>query len=182
MWCFLDRLCRDLCLGKALFVMCSALTQSCYYSQPTDDTDNINKIIGSNSPETCFSYLVFFEKKGDPRLMDVYTRAFSNMPLAKHCQNESYARMLVRFAELKAWVWDYNNTLLQMPHSELITVLYLGMSELSFWVFVLVIPHRLQDVNDAEANFNLASSHCQDFAFVHIAHAQFERSQGTRPR
>ncbi|XP_067094407.1 dual specificity protein kinase Ttk [Osmerus mordax] len=103
-----------------------------------DDTDNINKIIGSNSPETCLSYLVFLEKKGDPRLMDVYTRVFSNMPLAKHCQNESYARMLVRFAELKA----------------------------------------LQDVNEAEADFNVARSHCQDFAFVHIAHAQFERSQG----
>ena len=118
MWCFSGRFCRDLCLGKALLVKFSALTQSWCYSPPTDDTDNINKIIGSNSPEKCLSYLVFLEKKGDPRLMDVYTRVFSNMPLAKHCQNESYARMLVRFAELKAWVWDYNNTLPQMPHSE----------------------------------------------------------------
>lgn len=111
-----------------------------------DDTDNINQIIGSNSPETCLSYLADLEKKGDPRmdhnhltkLIDFYTRIFSSMPLGKHCQNESYARMLVRFAELKAF----------------------------------------QDVNEAEANFNVARSHGQDFAFVHIAHAQFEYSQG----
>lgn len=115
-----------------------------------DDTDNINQIIGSNSPESCLSYLTDLEKKGDAhldrnhltRLLDFYTRVFSNMPLGKHCQNESYARMLVRFAELKA----------------------------------------IQDVNEAEANFNLARSHSQNFAFVHIAHAQFEHSQGNTKR
>ncbi|PWA32380.1 hypothetical protein CCH79_00012037 [Gambusia affinis] len=112
-----------------------------------DDTDNINQIIGSNSPESCLSYLTELEKKRDPlldqnhltRLIDFYTRVFSNMPLGKHCHNESYARMLVRFAELKA----------------------------------------LQDVNEAEANFNVATAHSQSFAFVHVAHAQFEHSQGT---
>ncbi|XP_041798777.1 dual specificity protein kinase Ttk [Chelmon rostratus] len=115
-----------------------------------DDTDDINQVIGSNSPESCLSYLTDLEKKGDPhldynhltRLVDFYTRVFSSMPLGKHCQNESYARMLVRFAELKA----------------------------------------IQDGNEAEANFNVARSHCQNFAFVHIAHAQFERSQGNTKR
>ncbi|KAM7382495.1 hypothetical protein PAMP_002222 [Pampus punctatissimus] len=115
-----------------------------------DDTDNINQIISSNSPEACLSYLMDLEKKGDPhldrnhltRLVDFYTRVFSNMPLGKHCQNESYARMLVRFAELKV----------------------------------------IQDVNEAEANFNVARSHSQNFAFVHIAHAQFEHSQGNTKR
>ncbi|XP_054477754.1 dual specificity protein kinase Ttk [Anoplopoma fimbria] len=115
-----------------------------------DDTDNINQVIGSNSPESCLSYLTDLEKKGDPhldrnylnRLIDFYTRVFSNMPLGKHCQNESYARLLVRFAELKA----------------------------------------IQDVNEAEANFNVARSHSQNFAFVHIAHAQFEHSQGNTKR
>lgn len=76
----------------------------------TDDTDNINQVIGSNSPESCLSYVMDLEKKGDPhlncnhltRLIDFYTKVFSSMPLGKHCQNESYARMLVRFAELKA--------------------------------------------------------------------------------
>ncbi|XP_041845163.1 dual specificity protein kinase Ttk [Melanotaenia boesemani] len=115
-----------------------------------DDTDNINQVIGSNSPESCCSYLMDLEKKGDiymdhnhlTRLMDFYTRVFSNMPLGKHGQNESYARMLVRFAELKA----------------------------------------IQDVSEAEANFNVARSHSPDFAFVHIAHAQFEHSQGNTKR
>uniref|UniRef100_A0A672ZM08 Dual specificity protein kinase TTK n=1 Tax=Sphaeramia orbicularis TaxID=375764 RepID=A0A672ZM08_9TELE len=115
-----------------------------------DDTDNINQVIGSNSPDACLSYLMELEKKGDPqldrnhltRLVDFYTRVFSNMPLGKHCQNESYARMLVRFAELKA----------------------------------------IQDVNEAESNFNVARSHSQNFAFVHIAHAEFERSQGNTKR
>ncbi|KAM8846745.1 dual specificity protein kinase Ttk [Synchiropus picturatus] len=111
-----------------------------------DDTNDLNHIIGSNSPESCRSYLMDLEKRGDPvvdhkhlaRVIDHYTRVFSNMPLGKHCENESYARMLVRFAELKA----------------------------------------IQDVDEAESNFNVATSHCQNFAFVHIAHAQFEHSQG----
>nr|XP_040022139.1 dual specificity protein kinase Ttk [Gasterosteus aculeatus aculeatus] len=115
-----------------------------------DDTDQINHVIDSNSPEYCLSYLMDLEKKGDPhlnhnhlnRLIDFHTRVFSNMPLGKHCQNESYARLLVRFAELKA----------------------------------------IQDVNEAEANFNVARSHSQNFAFVHIAHAQFEHSQGNTKR
>ncbi|KAM6935094.1 dual specificity protein kinase Ttk [Lycodopsis pacificus] len=115
-----------------------------------DDTDNVKQVIGSNSPESCLSYLTDLEKKGDPhldsnhltRLIDFYTRVFSNMPLDKHCQNESYARLLVRFAELKA----------------------------------------IQDINEAQANFNVARSHSQNFAFVHIAHAQFEHSQGNTKR
>ncbi|XP_020792807.2 dual specificity protein kinase Ttk isoform X2 [Boleophthalmus pectinirostris] len=115
-----------------------------------DDTDNINQVIGSNSPESCLSYLMELEKKGDPhvdhghltRLLDFYTRVFSNLPLGKHSQNESYAKMLVRFAELKV----------------------------------------IQDVNEAEANFNVARSHSQSFAFVHIAHARFEVSQENTKR
>ncbi|XP_035601437.1 dual specificity protein kinase Ttk-like isoform X2 [Oncorhynchus keta] len=111
-----------------------------------DETDNINQAIGSNSPETCLACLMDLEKKGDPhldpshltKLTDFYTRVFSTMPLGKHCKNESYARMLVRFAELNV----------------------------------------IQDTNGAEDNFNVATTHCQEFAFVHIAHAQFELSQG----
>ncbi|KAK5922731.1 hypothetical protein CgunFtcFv8_019970 [Champsocephalus gunnari] len=115
-----------------------------------DHTADIKQVIGSNSPESCRSYLLVLEKKGDPhmnrnhltRLIDFYTRVFSNMPLGKHCENESYARMLIRFAELNA----------------------------------------IQEVNEAEANFNVARSHCPNFAFVHIAHAQFEHSQGNTKR
>ncbi|KAK5862721.1 hypothetical protein PBY51_018090 [Eleginops maclovinus] len=111
-----------------------------------DDTDNINRVIDSNSPKSCLSYLTDLEKKGNPhlnhnhltRLIDFYTRVFSNMPLEKYCGNESYARMLVRFAELK----------------------------------------EIQDVDEADANFNVAQSHCPNFAFVHIACARFEHSRG----
>ncbi|XP_019748623.1 dual specificity protein kinase Ttk isoform X2 [Hippocampus comes] len=115
-----------------------------------DDTDNINQIISLKSSEACLSYMINLEKKGDPhsdpnhltRLISFYTKVFSNMPLGLHCQNESYARMLVRFAELKA----------------------------------------IQDVNEAEANFSVARSHSQNFAFVHIAHAEFAHSQGNTKR
>ncbi|XP_077455707.1 dual specificity protein kinase Ttk [Stigmatopora argus] len=115
-----------------------------------DDTDNINQIISSKSSEACLSYMIELERKGDPhldpnhfaRLISFYSRVFSNMPLGLHCQNESYARMLVRFAELKA----------------------------------------IQDVNEAEANFNFARSYSQNFAFVHIAHAEFAHSQGNTKR
>lgn len=149
----------------------------------TDDTDNINQVISSNSPKSCFSYLTDLEKKGDPyadcnhltRLVDSYTRVFANMPLGKHCENESYARMLVRFAELKvwvaiaiAWIWKYSSFC--CCYCCLQRVLgYLDFY--SHWI-------RIQDVTKAEDNFKVASSHCQNFAFVHIAHAQFERSQG----
>lgn len=115
-----------------------------------DDTDNINQVIGSNSPELCQSYVMNLEKKIDPhldhnhltRLVDLYSRVFSNLPLEKHCQNESYAKMLVRFAELKA----------------------------------------ILDVNEAEANFNVARSHSENFAFVHIAHAKFVHCHGNTKR
>ncbi|KAK9960440.1 hypothetical protein ABG768_008295 [Culter alburnus] len=111
-----------------------------------DDTDYINQAISSNSPDTCRTFLTNLEKKGNPqtdpslltKLIDCYTRVFSSMPLGKYSQNESYAKMLVRFAELKA----------------------------------------IQDVNDAQASFDIARSHCKDFAFVHIAYAQFELLQG----
>nr|XP_061800768.1 dual specificity protein kinase Ttk-like [Nerophis lumbriciformis] len=111
-----------------------------------DDTDDINQIVSSKSPEACRSYLMDLEKKGDPhldythltRLINFYTRVFSNMPLGVHCQNESYARMLVRFAELKV----------------------------------------IHNVDEAEANFNVAISHSHNFAFVHIAYAEFALSQG----
>ncbi|XP_043116610.1 dual specificity protein kinase Ttk isoform X2 [Puntigrus tetrazona] len=111
-----------------------------------DDTDYINRAISSNSPDTCRTLLTSLERKGDPqtdpglltKLIDSYARVFSSMPLGKYGQVESYAKMLVRFAELKA----------------------------------------IQDVNDAQASFDIARSHCKDFAFVHIACAQFELLQG----
>ncbi|XP_026084669.1 dual specificity protein kinase Ttk-like isoform X2 [Carassius auratus] len=111
-----------------------------------DDTDHINQAISSHSPDACRTLLTSLERKGNPqtdpgllsKLIDGYTRVFSSMPLGRYSQIESYAQMLVRFAELKA----------------------------------------IQDVNDAQASFDIARSHCKDFAFVHIAYAQFELLQG----
>ncbi|XP_059363313.1 dual specificity protein kinase Ttk-like isoform X3 [Carassius carassius] len=111
-----------------------------------DDTDHINQAISSHSPDACRTLLTSLERKGNPqtdsgllsKLIDGYTRVFSSMPLGKYSQIESYAQMLVRFAELKV----------------------------------------IQDVNDAQASFDIARSHCKDFAFVHIAYAQFELLQG----
>ncbi|XP_064856217.1 dual specificity protein kinase Ttk-like [Oncorhynchus nerka] len=142
--------CRDVGGGAdrqhQLAMLCQKLDRIKTRYLIEDETDNINQAIGSNSPETCLAYLMELEKKGDPhldpshltKLTYFYTRVFSTMPLGKHCKNESYARMLVRFAELNV----------------------------------------IQDTNGAEDNFNVATTHCQDFAFVHIAHAQFELSQG----
>lgn len=51
-----------------------------------------------------------------------------------------------------------------------------------WWIFDLLLVFfyfRIQDVSQAEDNFNLARSYSQQFAFVHIAHAQFEHSRGT---
>ncbi|XP_076827708.1 dual specificity protein kinase Ttk [Brachyhypopomus gauderio] len=119
-----------------------------YYND--DDTDSINQLITSNSPDTCSSFLTNLEKKGNPhtdpnllsKLIDCYTRVFSSMPLGQYSQNVSYARMLVRFAELKS----------------------------------------IQDVSEAQDSFDIARSHCKDFAFVHIAYAQFELLQGNEKK
>ncbi|XP_028986173.1 dual specificity protein kinase Ttk isoform X2 [Betta splendens] len=135
---------------KKQYAMVLKMLNKIKKSLTEDVTDNVNQVIESNSPELCLSYLTDLEKKGDPRLdsnhltrlIDSYIKVFSNMPLGEHSENESYAMMLVRFAELKV----------------------------------------IQDVSEAEANFSLARSHCQNFAFVHIAHAKFVESQGDTKR
>ncbi|XP_016375078.1 dual specificity protein kinase Ttk-like isoform X3 [Sinocyclocheilus rhinocerous] len=112
----------------------------------TEETTDINQLISTNSPESCQIFLKNLEKRGDPgsdpaflfKLLDCYSKVFARFPLAKHCKTESYARMLVRYAELKG----------------------------------------IEDPEDAPDHFSIARSHSKAFAFVHIAHAQFELSQG----
>lgn len=73
------------------------------------DTIDINQFIGSNSPTDCEKFLRNLEMRGDPqsdpaflsRLLDCYAKVFAKFPLAKHSKLECYARMLLRFAELK---------------------------------------------------------------------------------
>lgn len=38
---------------------------------------------------------------------------------------------------------------------------------------------RIEDPDEAQDHFIVARSNCKGFAFVHIAHAQFEVAQGT---
>uniref|UniRef100_A0A8C8SMX6 Dual specificity protein kinase TTK n=1 Tax=Pelusios castaneus TaxID=367368 RepID=A0A8C8SMX6_9SAUR len=113
----------------------------------TDNSGTVNQIMmTANNPEDWLSFLLKLEKKGIPetdisllnRLIGRYSQAVAALPAEKHSQNENYARILVRFAELKAF----------------------------------------QDPEEARDQFHLARLNCKKFAFVHVALAQFELSQG----
>uniref|UniRef100_A0A672HTA4 Dual specificity protein kinase TTK n=1 Tax=Salarias fasciatus TaxID=181472 RepID=A0A672HTA4_SALFA len=103
-------------------------------------------VLNSNSPESCWAYLVNLEKRGNPhtnvnllnQLKRCYSKVFSRMPVRHYSNNPSYAQILVRYAELAG----------------------------------------IEDPEEAEDSFIMARSTCKTFAFVHIAHAQFEVSQG----
>uniref|UniRef100_W5NKC6 Ttk protein kinase n=1 Tax=Lepisosteus oculatus TaxID=7918 RepID=W5NKC6_LEPOC len=111
-----------------------------------NDTDSLKQILSSSSPESCLAHLKNIEKRGNPhtdpcllkKLVDCYGHVFSCLPVEKNCRNESYAMMLVKFAELKA----------------------------------------IEDPDEAHDCYNIARLNAKGFAFVHIAHAQFELSQG----
>ncbi|KGL73387.1 Dual specificity protein kinase TTK, partial [Tinamus guttatus] len=116
----------------------------------TDNSGTVNRIMMTNNPEDWLSFLLRLEKKGIPqmdtallnRLIGRYSQAVTALPAEKHSQDESYARILVRFAELKAF----------------------------------------QDPEEARDQFHLARLNCKKFAFVHVAFAQFELSQGNRKK
>ncbi|XP_064025220.1 dual specificity protein kinase TTK [Pogoniulus pusillus] len=113
----------------------------------TDNSGTVNQIMmTTNNPEDWLCFLLKLEKKGIPqmdgsllnRLIGRYSQAVTALPAEKHSQDENYARILVRFAELKI----------------------------------------LQDPEEARDQFHLARLNCKKFAFVHVAFAQFELSQG----
>ncbi|XP_062981863.1 dual specificity protein kinase TTK [Elgaria multicarinata webbii] len=113
----------------------------------TDNSGTVNQIIMStNNPEDWLSFLLKLEKKGTPqtdtsllnRLIGRYSQAVGALSAEKYSQNESYAHILVRFAELKA----------------------------------------IEEPEEARDQFHLARLNCKKFAFVHVAFAQFELSQG----
>lgn len=78
-----------------------------------DVTYNFDQVINTNSPESCWTYLMNLEKRGNPhtdvnllnKLKDCYSKIFSRLPIRQFSKNISYARILVRYAELKGWVW-----------------------------------------------------------------------------
>ncbi|XP_044277574.1 dual specificity protein kinase TTK [Varanus komodoensis] len=113
----------------------------------TDNSGTVNQIMMSaNNPEDWLIFLLKLEKKGNPqtdtsllnRLIGRYSQAVAALSAEKYSQNESYAHILVRFAELKA----------------------------------------IEDLEEARDQFHLARLNCKKFAFVHVAFAQFELSQG----
>uniref|UniRef100_A0A8D2NCI1 TTK protein kinase n=1 Tax=Zonotrichia albicollis TaxID=44394 RepID=A0A8D2NCI1_ZONAL len=117
----------------------------------TDNSGTVNQIMmTTNNPEDWLCFLLKLEKKGVPqmdvsllnRLIGRYSQAVTALPAEKYSQDESYARILVRFAELKA----------------------------------------LQDPEEARDQFHLARLNCKKFAFVHVAFAQFELSQGNEKK
>ncbi|XP_056343912.1 dual specificity protein kinase TTK isoform X2 [Oenanthe melanoleuca] len=77
----------------------------------TDNSGTVNQIMmTANNPEDWLCFLLKLEKKGVPqmdvsllnRLIGRYSQAVTALPAEKYSQDESYARILVRFAELKA--------------------------------------------------------------------------------
>lgn len=77
----------------------------------TDNSGTVNRIMmTTNNPEDWLCFLLKLEKKGTPqtdvsllnRLIGRYSQAVTALPVEKYSQDESYARILVRFAELKA--------------------------------------------------------------------------------
>ncbi|KAH0622106.1 hypothetical protein JD844_024102 [Phrynosoma platyrhinos] len=77
----------------------------------TDNSGTVNQIMmTTNNPEDWMNFLLKLEKKGTPqtdisllnRLIGRYSQAVASLSAEKYSQNESYAHILVRFAELKA--------------------------------------------------------------------------------
>lgn len=75
----------------------------------SDTIDFTSQIMGLNSPEACYTYLTDLERISDPRtdaaflskLLSYYSKVFTRFPLEQYHKLESYARILVRYAELK---------------------------------------------------------------------------------
>ncbi|XP_041043082.1 dual specificity protein kinase Ttk [Carcharodon carcharias] len=82
-------------------------------SDITDHTGTIRQIMADgNFPEDWFAYLQKVEKMGDPqtnekllnRLIELYNDTVAALSVEKHYANECYARILIRFAELKVFI------------------------------------------------------------------------------
>ncbi|XP_074166545.1 dual specificity protein kinase TTK isoform X2 [Sminthopsis crassicaudata] len=76
----------------------------------SDNSGTVNRIMmTANTPENWLSFLLKIEKKSVPqddgflnKLIGRYSQAIEALPPDKYGQNESFARIQVRFAELKA--------------------------------------------------------------------------------
>jgi len=95
---------------KCFLHVCCSFNQSPVLIFLSDNSGTVNQIMmTTNSPEDWLCFLLRLEKKGIPqmdvsllnRLIGRYSQAVTALPAEKHSQDESYARILVRFAELK---------------------------------------------------------------------------------
>lgn len=74
-----------------------------------DVSGNFEHIVNTKSPESCWTYLTNLEKRGNPhtdisllnKLKDCYSKIFAKLPIRQFSKNASYARILVRYAELR---------------------------------------------------------------------------------
>lgn len=79
----------------------------------SDVTSSFEQIVNSSSPESCWTYLKDLEGRGNPhtdvsllnKLRNYYSTVFAKLPIRQYSKNSSYARILVRYAELKGWVF-----------------------------------------------------------------------------
>lgn len=96
----------------AFSVLTVLMTFTLHFSM-ADVTYSFDQVVKTNSPESCLTYLMDLEKRGNPhtdinllnKLKDCYSKIFSRLPIRQFSKNASYARILVRYAELKGWVW-----------------------------------------------------------------------------
>lgn len=75
----------------------------------TDVTGNFDLVVKTNSPESCWAYLINLERRGNPhtdinllnKLKDCYSKVFSKLQIQQFSKNVCYAKILVRYAELR---------------------------------------------------------------------------------
>ncbi|KAM8953739.1 dual specificity protein kinase TTK isoform 2-T2 [Pelodytes ibericus] len=86
------------------------LTFSKSSADTTEHSGIFTHLLSPKTPEEWLSFLMKLENTGLPqtdrmllnKLIDNYSRAVGSLPAEKHSHHESYAQLLVRFAELKA--------------------------------------------------------------------------------
>lgn len=121
-----------------------------FFYSSADVTYSFDQVVNTNSPESCWTYLKSLEKRGNPhtdvnllnKLKDCYSKIFSRLPIRQFSKNTTYARILVRYAELKGWVWimlpvrplDLKKT--QHNCRERIT------EDLHFYIHTMIPPHE----------------------------------------
>ncbi|XP_067882833.1 dual specificity protein kinase Ttk isoform X2 [Heterodontus francisci] len=144
-------------------------------SDITDHTATIRQIMADgNFPEDWFAYLQKVEKMGDPqtnesllnRLMELYNDTVAALSVEKHYANECYARILIRFAELKVFVdvdeaqEQFNLARVNCKKFAFVHIAY-AQFELNRVTVIKTTPSMLS-TNTATVNRNRKNSNCSE--------------------